>query len=782
MTSLTLHTPDATMKTAALQYAERGWHVLPIYPAIGATCGCGVPTCATPGKHPIGALVNRGLHNASAFSAHITNWWTQWPDANIAIRTGSASNLVVIDLDDRPNDGREGMATWRRLVTAYNYGQSPETVEAITGGGGRHLYFIAPPGVLIVSSKDHLGPGVEVKAEGGYVVAPPSTHISGRAYTWEASSHPDDIEVAPLPDWLLALLKTRQPRTDSTAPRQTAEMHPLEIAELQSALLTFPSDDRDVWVQTGMALHATGDDANGFQLWHDWSSTSTKYQGESDCRKTWASFHEKLDGVTVASIYQRATKAHWQRPSLAEMASSAGIELPDFSALFQTIQPVRIQPAALLPAADPLRSPLPGQLATIADWSLSTAPHPVHEYATVAALALGSTLCARRYATDMGNFSSLYFLAVGKSGTGKEHVRKTIEDVLIASDVPFMYGPPRWTSDSAVFSGLLIAPQQCAVLDEFGHFLEAASSKGDASTMKDGVLRELMELYGRLNGRAHSPQFATLSLSAKQTEETKRKVIDRPAQTLVGLTTPAKWYGSLRSIRVADGFLNRLCVIETDVERKDYAIPSLDPVPTSVQDWARQLLAPTCELDSLTRIANIPDPVRLAITPDAHVLFTAFRRDCNRLADRLEADLLGELPMRAAEQAMRLALIASLADDPTRRHVGASAADWGVAVASSLLNKLVPAVKARMADSALAALRKGFVVEIAARGEQGMTEREIKRHALFSGVTRRDREEIIGWALEAHYVTWGVRTHDGAGRPARVLRKSDAILSPEEAA
>ena len=150
-----------------------------------------------------------------------------------------------------------------------------------------------------------------------------------------------------------------------------------------------------------------------------------------------------------------------------------------------------------------------------------------------------------------------------------------------------------------------------------------------------------MELYGRLNGRAHSPQFATLSLSAKQTEETKRKVIDRPGQTLVGLTTPSKWYGSLRSIRIADGFLNRLCVIETDVERKDYAIPSLDPVPTSVQEWARQPLAPTCEFDSLTRIANIPDPVRLAITPDAHVLFTAFRRDCNRLADRLEADLLG---------------------------------------------------------------------------------------------------------------------------------------------
>ena len=589
------------------------------------------------------------------------------------------------------------------------------------------------------------------------------------------------MPVAPLPDWLLALLKTRQPRTDTSVPRQVAEMHPLEIAELQSALLTFPSDDRDVWVQTGMALHATGDDAAGFQLWHDWSATSSKYQGEEDCRKTWSSFHDRPDGVTVASIYQRATKAHWQRPALADLAASAGVDLPDFSALFASLTPAP-RPAALLPQSNPLQQTLPGVLSTIADWSLRTAAHPVAAYATTAALALGSTLCARRYATDTGNFSSLYFLAVGKSGTGKEHVRKTIEDVLIAADVGFMYGPPRWTSDSAVFSGLLQAPQQCAVLDEFGHFLEAASSKGDASSMKDGVLREMMELYGRLGGRAHSPQFATLTLSNSQQDAAKRKVIDRPAQTLVGLTTPQKWYGSLRSIRVADGFLNRLCVIEADVPRGDYAIPSFDAVPTVVTDWAAQILAPSCELDTLTRLTNIPDPVRLTMTPDAHALYTAFRRDCNRLADALEKELLGELPMRAAEQAMRLGLIAALADDPTARTVQTSHADWGVSVASFLLHQLVQSVSARMADSPLAALRKQFVHEIAARGDAGMTEREMKRHAMFSGVTRRDRDEIIGWALEAHYVVWAIRTHTGAGRRARILRKSDAILSHDEVA
>ena len=227
------------------------------------------------------------------------------------------------------------------------------------------------------------------------------------APTREASSHPDDIDVAPLPDWLLALLKPDSRARDSTAPRQTAEMHPLEIAELQSALLTFHQTIA-TWVQTGMALHATGDDANGFQLWHNWSSTSTKYQGEADCQKTWASFHDKPDGVTVASIYQRATKA-----TGSDRRSRRWRRLPALSCRLLGTVPNASARSYTSRRSTPIRGssafPLPGQLATIADWSLSTAPHPAHEYATVAALALGSTLCARRYATDMGNFRASTF-------------------------------------------------------------------------------------------------------------------------------------------------------------------------------------------------------------------------------------------------------------------------------------------------------------------------------------------------------------------------------------
>jgi len=769
------------MKNAALAYAARGWHVLPLYPAMDYACACGEPGCKSPGKHPLRSLVQNGLNNASAFHAHVEHWWKAHPTANIGIRTGHASGLLVLDIDDKPFDGRDGPATWRRLLTVHADGETPETVEALTGSGGRHLYFQVPHGLHVVSRADAIGPGIDVRCEQGYVVAPPSSHISGRTYEWDAFNHPDDVEIAPVPQWLLALLQTRVPR-DATSGRSAAILDPLEVEELRSALLALSSDDRDTWVQVGLALHQTGDDDAGFGLWDAWSQTSSKYD-EKDAQRVWRSFHGRPDGLTTATIYHRAVGAGWQRPPLEALALAAGRPLPvlELRPPVHLLPPPRTTPAAVPAPTDPLQASLPSALESIAQWSLATAPHPVRGYSVAAALALGSVLAARRYTTDAGNYASLYFLVVGKSGTGKEHVRKTIEDVLHAVAAPALIGPNKWTSDSAVFSGLLQAPQQVAVLDEFGQFLAGASGASDGATMKDGVLTQLMELYGRLHGRAQSPQYATLTMSPKQLESAKRKSVDRPGLTVLGLTTPAMFYGALKSARVASGFLNRFLVVEPAVQRGDFVLPAVEGVPEPVVTWGAQLLAPRGDMDLLTRTDLLPDPRRLTLTPDAHTLFVAWRRDCNQQADALETELLGELPMRAAEQAMRLALIAALAEDPTAHRVTASHAAWGVDVARSLLARLIPAVQDRMADSPLALLRKSFLAAVRAAGDRGITDREIRRSALFSGVARRDRDEVITWALESGHAEWAMRPHHGAGRPARALRIM-ANASTEEAA
>jgi hypothetical protein len=750
---------------AALSYAAKGWAVLPLFGISDGACHCGTVDCKYAGKHPIGSVVHHGVKGASSDPSTLTRWFTLHPTANIGIATGSASQLVVIDLDDRPLDGRDGSVTWRRLLAAHEGGQQCDTVEAITGGGGRHVFFAAPA-LSVRSSKDAIGPGVEVKSDGGYVVAAPSQHKSGRPYEWESSSHPDDVEVAPLPAWLLALCQTRAPRTE-TADRPSGQLDDLEVAELQSALLALPSDDRDQWVRIGMALHATNDDQKGFDLWDQWSQTSPKYDA-LDCARVWKSFRPTEEGLSPASIYHEATKAGWVRPSLEALFRQVGYEVPDFSALLDQRQ----RPAALFAPTDPLLQSLPGCIESIARWSYQNAPRPDHVYSVAAALMTASVLAGRRYVTSGNNYAALYFLVVGKSGTGKEHIRTTVESVLRSANAPKLIGPNTFTSSAAVWSAVLHAPQSVAIIDEFGQFLASASGGSDGAQMKDGVLTTLMELWGRVASTAQTPQYATLALTDRQRESMQRKSIDRPSLVLGGLTTPAMFYGALKSARVASGFINRHLILHGNTQRQAFTLVEPSEVPQPVADWAIQLLAPPegTTLDTLQRAENIPAAKRLTFMPQSKALFAAFDQDCMDLADRLESAGLGELPMRAAEQAMRLSLVAALAEDPHAQEIAPSFASWGVDVARWMLLSLVPAVQSQMAENPLHALRNRVLQAVGAEDE-GLTQHELQRHAVFRGVSRKDRDDLIAWAVETQHATWELCPT--GGRPRRVLRLSN---------
>lgn len=172
---------------AALGYAARGWPVLPL---AGPTGG---------GKKP---LTRHGCKAATTDTATIRNWWERWPDANVGIATGT---LLVLDVDGP--DGEAALAD-REL---------PRCPTATTGRG-RHLYFMAPPGGAKPSNDLPELPAVHVKARGGYVVASPSIHETGRTYAWAADLSPDDIPPPPAPSWLTDLLTSRRDPAPPGAP------------------------------------------------------------------------------------------------------------------------------------------------------------------------------------------------------------------------------------------------------------------------------------------------------------------------------------------------------------------------------------------------------------------------------------------------------------------------------------------------------------------------------------------------------------------------------------
>ena len=158
---------------AALKYAtEYGWAVFPV---------------SAKNKKP---LTPHGCKDAKKTPGPIRAWWKRFPDASIGIATGSISNLIVIDEDvdeDKGIDGIHEMMLWER-----DNGDLPETISVITGRGGSHRYYKYNGDDL--KNRTSIIEGVDVRGEGGYVIAPPSIHPNGTLYEWE--NDPVDTEMA----------------------------------------------------------------------------------------------------------------------------------------------------------------------------------------------------------------------------------------------------------------------------------------------------------------------------------------------------------------------------------------------------------------------------------------------------------------------------------------------------------------------------------------------------------------------------------------------------------
>jgi putative DNA primase/helicase len=157
----------------ALAYAaERGWAVFPLHDVVSGVCSCG-EACKSPGKHP---RTRTGLNAATRNPDVIRHWWMQTPQANVGVRTGRESGIVVIDLDVHKPGVAEALEQW--VGGAFG---KPLTVQ--TGSGGLHLYYRYPdlPETVTIASRKALEgiEGIDVRADGGYVVAPPSRLLKG---------------------------------------------------------------------------------------------------------------------------------------------------------------------------------------------------------------------------------------------------------------------------------------------------------------------------------------------------------------------------------------------------------------------------------------------------------------------------------------------------------------------------------------------------------------------------------------------------------------------------
>ena len=171
---------------AALQYAQRGWRVVPILPGT---------------KRP---ALNQWQDAATTSTAQINQWWKgSQSSCGVGIATGQASGIWVLDIDDR-----DALYELER-----EHGELPATLTSITGSGGEHQVYLWPAdGRTIHNSASGFAPGIDVRGEGGQIVAPPTIHPNGNPYEWDEQC----TEIAAAPEWLLDLICDKDTPTSPT--------------------------------------------------------------------------------------------------------------------------------------------------------------------------------------------------------------------------------------------------------------------------------------------------------------------------------------------------------------------------------------------------------------------------------------------------------------------------------------------------------------------------------------------------------------------------------------
>ncbi len=248
--------PANPLLAAALDYASRGWHILPLHtPNADGICSCNRrEKCPSSGKHP---RTTNGVKDATINEIQIQKWWSQHKDANIGIAAGPGSGIVCLDIDPR-NGGNEALTD-----IIKTYGALPATFEVETGGDGRHLFFQFPAEAEIKNSAKKLGCGIDIKAGNGFVVAAPSLHASGRRYSIKSTQEP-----ASLPNWLIDLLTSKETEssqrlgaTTTTTINLTAQNNPGIKQFLQDSSRSILSGERNIRIyKIACAMVGRGED------------------------------------------------------------------------------------------------------------------------------------------------------------------------------------------------------------------------------------------------------------------------------------------------------------------------------------------------------------------------------------------------------------------------------------------------------------------------------------------------------------------------------------------
>lgn len=676
--------------TSALGYAAGG---LRVFPCVGKT-----------------PLTQHGCTDASTDVPTIRGWWARWPTAAVGVATGAASGLWVLDSDVK--NGMNGEQTLDSLVAAH--GDIPDAPTVKTPSGGYHRWFRWPSGVAVKNSVCRIGEGLDVRGDGGYVIAPPSP-----GYEW---SEFEDAAIPDAPRWLVTLVTAREGREASTVALASIVIpnsrRNQTLARLAGNMrrMGFGRDVIEPALQT----------TNTTRCSPPVSDLEVSRIAQSICRY-------EPDQVTVALI------EGWVQELFPEAGDTAA---PSFS----------------MPDPGPFPDHLlrvPGIVGAMCDYMNATAMRRQPVLALAASLTAFGALIGRKVRTEFDARSNLYSIGICESAGGKNDARQAVKELMAAAGADEILGPEELGSDAGVISALTANPAQLFQIDEIGDLLKAIGSQRAAPHLV-GVVSTLLKLYTSANSVFKGKAYADADRNPK---------LIQPHACIYGTTNPDIFWSAINADSISNGLLGRALLFVVNDHRPARQKPAPRVTPPTLVEALRAWQLYGYGSGNLTR--TNPDPAVIRKNAEAEEVFAALAALEDREFAALAHSPLRVLWGRTVQKADQLALIAACSRERDGAVIDRDIAQWAADVAVYTTRRMVWECCRYVSQNENEAKVKKVIRLFEAAGSKGMTKSEFTNQTWWLR-DKRERDELLATLLEGGVLS--SHSEETGTRPKTVLR------------
>jgi len=475
---------ENVMLHAALIYAELGYSVFPCRP------GQKAPLCAN------------GLLDATTDPQQIEQWWHKCPKANIGLRT---DGLLVLDLDHGNAWLKHDPDKLLELAAAP---------LALTANGGRHYIFRQPEGMSLRNTAGRLAEHVDTRADGGYIVAPPSILADGKEYRWAESmaleQGPDSLPEPPA--WLIEALNP----VPTSEPAIIVDSNKIPSGQRNDTLARLGGSMRRMGMSVS-EIQAALERANLDRCMPPLDSSEVEQIAASVARY-------EPDQIAVA-----LAENHWAQMYSETTEEASGHADPG---------PI---PEHLLT--------VPGFIGNVIDYTLTTAPYPQPVLAFCGALSLQGLLAGRKVRDEADNRTNLYLLGLANSGAGKDYPRKVNQQILLHAGMPDAIGDT-FASGEGIEDRLFVNPAVLFQTDEIDGLMMKINQAKDGR--HEAVMNVLLKMYSSAN--------SVYPMRVKAGKEHGN--IDQPCLCIFGTAIPQHYYEALSAKMLTNGFFARMLILE----------------------------------------------------------------------------------------------------------------------------------------------------------------------------------------------------------------------------